>query len=187
MSDTAQITGCSATKEGGGVWLNEQKIMTMSGGSITGNHAGIAGGGIYINPNNINKKSTKLILSGRVTVSGNTAGTDEYDCNVQLGTADEPAFTNNSIAWDNWNGVIVSNGLSRNSNIGIYVPGEDGHPNEKVPENKTTHYEVHGKVGCPFGTIGNDSNTDYLYCFVNDRNGLKGGMQPGDKVYIHWV
>ena len=180
MSGTAQITGCTATNEGGGVWLNEQKTMIMSGGSITGNHAGTAGGGIFMKYH----KSSRLNLSGRVTVSGNTCGYPAYDCNVQLGTKDNNPTTNNQGVND-WNGVINSKGISRNSYIGIYVPGEES-PGDNPVDKDTTVFDRHGIKTKPFGTYSGDTN--YLYCFVNDRNGLKGGLQIGDTHnYIYWV
>lgn len=182
MSGTAQITGCTATNEGGGVWLNEQKTMIMSGGSITGNHAGTAGGGIFMKYH----KSSRLNLSGRVTVSGNTCGYPAYDCNVQLGTGtkDNNPTTNNQGVND-WNGVINSKGISRNSYIGIYVPGEES-PGDNPVDKDTTVFDRHGITEKPFGTYAGDTNN--LYYFVNDRNGLKGGLKLGDNHnYIYWV
>ena len=180
MSGTAQITGCTAMNEGGGVWLNEQKTMTMSGGSITGNHAGTAGGGIFMKYH----KSSRLNLSSRVTVSGNTCGDTEYDCNVQLGTESNNPTTNNQ-GVNEWNGIINSTGITRNSYIGIYVPGTESAGDDPVEKN-TTVFDRHGIKTKPFGTYSGDTN--YLYCFVNDRNGLKGGLQIGDTHnYIYWV
>lgn len=175
MSGSAQITGCTATQEGGGVYLWEQRIMTMTGGSVTGNHAGTEGGGIFLKYH----KDSRLNLSGRVTITGNTGGDAGYDCNVQLGTAAEKDKPINE-----WDGIINSLGITRNSLIGIYVPGSESTGNDPVDKN-TTVFDKHGLKTKPFGSFTGDTN--YLYCFVNDRNGLKGGLQIGDNTYIHWV
>ncbi|MBQ7614285.1 MAG: hypothetical protein IJU77_04515 [Butyrivibrio sp.] len=170
MSGSAQITGCTAEENGGGVWLNEQKTMNMTGGAITANKAGIGGGGIYL----VYHKNSRLNLSGRVMVSGNTFISDGKACNVQLGTAD-----NNPSNANDWNGVINSLGIARNSYIGIYVPGVE------TANKNTSVFDKHGLKSKPFGKYTSDTN--YLYCFINDRNGLKGGLQTGDPTYIHWV
>lgn len=170
MSGSARITGCTATNQGGGVFLNAQKTMNMSGGTITGNHAGSAGGGIFLG----NNEKTRLYLSNRVTVSGNTAVKDgkTVACNVELVTDS--------------NDVINSLGIARNSNIGVYVPGVES-PGDTPAEKNTSQYDKHGLETKPFGKFANGSNTDFLYCFINDRNGLKGGLQLGDNEKIHWV
>ncbi len=182
MSGGAQITSCTANEKGGGVYIGTQRIMNMSGGFITNNHAGGdntigEGGGIYLG-DNIN---TRLNLSRRVTVTNNTAVKNEdgsayatVACNVEL--------TNDS------NEVIrsVGTGVSRNSNIGVYVPGVES-PGDDPLKKKTTKYDKHGIETKPFGKFDNILYTNYLYCFLNDRNGLKGGLQLGDNECIHWV
>ncbi len=176
MSGSAQITGCSATANGGGVFLRNQKTMTMTGGSITGNKAGTAGGGIYLDYH----KNTRLNLSGRITISGNTSISDGKACNVQLGLGEDSE--NNNI--NEWNGIINSKGISRNSLIGIYVPGDES-PGDNPELKNNTVFDRHGLKGKPFGSYEGDTN--YLYCFVNDRNGLKGGLQINDNKHIYWV
>ena len=195
----SRITGCTATEKGGGVYLNAQKTMRMSAGFITGNRAGTDGGGVFL----AYHKNTRLYLSGRVTISGNTAGEigSEYKCNVQLGTqADNPAYNSTGTTCD-WDTVITSedSGIARNSYIGIYVPGTESPlvevTNGSVTELKplpvtdasATTFDRHGIESRKFGNFTDEHHTSYLYCFINDRNGLKGGMMTGDKKYIYWV
>ncbi len=177
LSGSARITGCTATEKGGGVFLNAQKTMNMSGGSITGNHAGTDGGGIYLGDH----KNTRLNISGRVTVSGNTAVKDGQNvpCNVELVTDSNDIINS------------AGTGIARNSYIGVYVPGAVTPDFESylaaMASPQKTQYHKHGMVSAPFGKFERKVNTNYLYCFVNDRNGLKGGLQLGDDVNMHWV
>lgn len=61
------ITGCSASRFGGGVYLGAYSAATVSGAAaIQGNSAGCSGGGLYVDP------TASLALSGG-TVGGNVA------------------------------------------------------------------------------------------------------------------
>ena len=174
MSGSAQIKGCTASENGGGVYLNDKRIMKMTGGSITGNHAGSGGGGIYLG----NDNETRLNLSGRVTISGNTADKDEN------GTGNPKSVPCNVELVRDTNDIINSQGISRNSHIGVYVSGVES-PGDNPEDKDITLYDRHGLEGKPFGKY--TGITDYLYCFVNDRNGLKGGLKLGDTTTIYWV
>ena len=167
------IRGCSAVN-GGGVYLpgSASNCMYMSGGSIINNSATKVGGGIAFYDVN-----SRLYLSGKVNVSGNTATKDGQSvaCNVEL-NHDRPTVKSGSTY--NLNSIINTNngGLKGGSYIGVYVPDD------------ANCYDKHGKEKMPFGTFAIGDNTTNLYSFVNDRNGLKGGIieNPSPNT-IYWI
>ncbi|MBQ6493125.1 MAG: InlB B-repeat-containing protein [Erysipelotrichaceae bacterium] len=157
------IRECSAVN-GGGVYIagNNNYYMNMSGGSIINNRATSVGGGIAFY-----NEDSRVYFSGRVNVSGNTVtkGGKTYTCNVELNKDS--------------NSVINTNGggLYPGAYIGVYVP------------NGTTLYNKHGQETNPFGTFADGDNKNNLYGFVNDRNGLKGGIiteNPSPNT-IYWI
>ena len=161
MMSGGTVQGCSATN-GGGVCVAGGKSMYMSGGSIINNSAVGTGGGIMVYSN-----ASRLYFSGKVNISGNTSEASvakNHACNVELN-------------YDS-NAVINTNngGLYAGSYIGVYVP--DG----------TSLYDKHGAERMPFGTFATNDNTATFYSFVNDRNGLKGGIieNPSPNT-IYWI
>ena len=163
------IGSCSANT-GGGVFVADGKSFDFSGtsGTIRGNQAtseggGIAVGGLY----------TRLYFSEKPIVSGNTC--NGHTSNVELNT--------NMVTGDATNAVIQVKypGLQNKAYIGVYVAGED---NPTPP----SLYDYHGKEAKPFATYANGCNTKTFYSFVNDRNGLKGGLIAGTNTnYVYWV
>ena len=155
------INGCSAIN-GGGVYLGGGNVLNMSGGSIINNSATKVGGGVAVYD-----ASSRLYFSGKVNISGNTCDASvakNKACNVELNKDS--------------NAVINTNkgGLYAGSYIGVYVP------------NGTSLYDKHGAERKPFGTFVTDDNTATFYSFVNDRNGLKGGIieNPSPNT-IYWI
>ena len=152
----------SRATQGGGVYVAENKALNMSGGSITNNNAATQGGGIAVGGSN-----AKLYFSGKVNVSGNRCETSKATnkiCNIELN--------------QDSNGVINTNngGLLAGSYIGVYVP--DG----------AALYDKHGVEKMPFGTFAGGDRTGTFYSFVNDRNGLKGGIIENPEPYtIYWI
>ena len=166
------IQDCSADK-GGGAYLagNINYPMYMSGGSIIKNSAASAGGGIAFYD-----KNSRLYLSGKVNISGNTCELSvatNKACNVELNQdSNEVINTNNG-------------GLFPGAYIGVYVNGTEG---------TSSNYDKHGVERKPFGTFTDGDNTTNFYSFVNDRNGLKGGIiEETDPNYvtgkncIYWI
>ncbi|MBR3226232.1 MAG: prepilin-type N-terminal cleavage/methylation domain-containing protein [Atopobiaceae bacterium] len=102
--------------------------------------------------------NSRLYFSGLVNVSGNVRRSDKTTCNVELN--------------QDSNAIINSHDLNSNSYIGVYVPDTNG------------LYNKHGVELKPFGT---HTDTNNLYCFVNDRNGLKGGILESAPGITHWV
>ena len=171
MSGSAQITRCSANN-GGGVYIdnNGGNTMNMTGGSITQNTANNGGGGIYPAGTNV-----KLYFSGRVTVLGNK---------LQDGTVNNVELHNND------KGIINSRGIERGSYIGVYVSGtyiplteEQRRNGIKHDSGDTDPYKSRGGEGDRFGTYESGTETRFLYFFVNDRNGLKGGLKSDLGIY----
>ena len=150
--------------QGGGVYVvnNASVPFNMSGGSIINNSAATAGGGIAVEGIN-----SRLYFSGKVNISGNTCDASvakNKACNVELNKDSNAVINTNN------------GGLYAGSYIGVYVP--DG----------TSLYDKHGAERMPFGTFATNDNTATFYSFVNDRNGLKGGIieNPSPKT-IYWI
>ncbi len=161
------ITRCTA-KNGGGVWVHNDRRMSMSGGSISANSASTAGGGIMVGNN-----KARLYFSGAAFVYGNTCEASlapSKASNVQM-NQDFPVTANNP---NNPGTIIHTTGLSRGATIGVYVP--------------EAQYKNHGDFADPFATYeGTPAGFNY---FINDRNGLKGGLMEGQAVgtdmKIYW-
>ncbi len=169
------ITRCEAAS-GGGVYIPDNKYyhFTMTGGSITANSATVKGGGIASQG-----KLSRIYFAGAPYVYGNTLSGKA--CNVQM----DQAFTYPSTA-DEWTQApsselyteirVINQGLTRGAAIGVYVPDD------------SNLYASHGVQGKPFATFDFTADTGNLYYFINDRNGLKGGLMEGqhpqnNKVY----
>lgn len=77
ISESARISGNTATGNGGGIYFKNEGTLTMNGGSITGNTTTGDGGGVYFTGNTFR-------ISGNLDISGNKkAGADN---NVYLPT-----------------------------------------------------------------------------------------------------
>jgi hypothetical protein len=158
-----------ASGSGGGVYAAAGRSMSMTGGYILSNRAEVKGGGIAAGGD-----SVRLSFSGKPTVSGNTCAASSAQgglCNLELDLDS--------------NLIINSLGLFNGANIGVYVPGT---MDTEHPENETAPYSDHGGEGDPFGSFPDGTNTATLYGFVNDRNGLKGGLVSGGAPNtIYWI
>ena len=180
--EAGSIYQCTARGNGGGIHLNSG-TLDMIGGTIS-NGSAAQGGGVFVANNRkmymsggsivnntvtvkgggiaIGGSSSKLYFSKRPTVTGNKL--NDAVCNVELD--------------QDTNGVINTNnsGLYPGSYIGVYV--HDG----------VDLYDKHGQEKQPFGTFATGDNIANLYCFVNDRNGLKGGIiENPDPNTIYWI
>ena len=164
------ITRCTA-ELGGGVYMTNtsKSILTMSGGSISANSANTKGGGIAVEG-----KNARLNFSGAAYVYTNTSEASVAEskaCNVEM----DQGFT---VSDKNPGTIIHSNGLIRGAAIGVYVPDSG------------TLYTNHGDEGDPFATYESGTSKNTLHYFINDRNGLKGGLttdQASDNYKIYWV
>ena len=166
------IERCTAENAGGGVFVGNSRAFHMSGTSsrISRNSAGSKGGGIAIGGSD-----SRIYFSVMPTVTANTCTASVADnniCNVELDKATTAVINTEKVTW---NGREY-NGLINGANIGVYVSDEN------------SCYNQHGVEGKPFGTYEEGNNTKTFYSFVNDRNGLKGGLMSGTSGnHIYWV
>lgn len=147
----------------------EKNTAANGGGVFIGGNARVTMTGGEIANNNATTKgggiafdanNNTLYFSGTPTVRNNKLNGTE--CNVCL-----DKDTNN---------FINSNGIEDGASIGIYV--SDG----------TALYDKHGDEGKPFGKYASGTSTSALYGFVNDRNGLVGGLiNSGEANTVYWV
>ncbi len=148
--------------------------MSMAGGNISQNSANTAGGGIAVGG-----KNARIYFSGAPFVYGNTSNASvsaSKASNVQM----DQGF---SVSSNNPGTIIHTTGLIRGATIGVYVPGEDHNDN-----NGGSLYDAHGAEIDPFATYeGTPAGFNY---FINDRNGLKGGLLEeqavGTDMKIYW-
>ena len=158
------ISGCTATN-GGGIYINNSRELHMSGGFIMGNNASTKGGGIAIGGS-----STRLYFSKSPWVSGNTC-----DASVADGKVNNVELDQNNTS------IINSNGIWNGARIGIYV--------SNAPSSNP--YVDRGQENKSFGTFNNANDVNYLYGFINDYNGLKGGLKDGQNTSsdkkIYWI
>ena len=195
--EAGNITRCTATANGGGVCINAD-TFTMSGGTISGGTAN-QGGGVYVNNSNFNMSGGTITNNSAVTKGGGVAfagnspkiwfgGT--LKVNISGNTSEESLATNKAcnVEMDKDSNAVINThngGLLPGSYVGVYVPGvrDDAHP-----ENESGVYRDHGGKKDPFGTFVTGDNTATFYSFVNDRNGLKGGIieNPAPNT-IYWV
>ena len=184
IKNNASISNCSALN-GGALYL-VKGTTDISSGSIS-DCAATNGGAIFVSSsvvpytvlnisggkisgNSASGKGGGIALSdvnanAKLNFSGSAYVHDNYlngkQCNVQLG-------------YDS-NNIINSTGINSSALIGVYVT--DG----------ANLFDKHGASGMPFGKY---DNTDIvnLRFFVNDRNGLKGGV-PIDGIAntIYWI
>ena len=165
----------NSAKYGGGVYLTDGRKMEMSGGSITANTATTKGGGVAVGGN-----GSRMFFSGAAYVYGNTCSASVAPgnaCNVEMDRDFNRASPNPET-------LIVSRGLTRGATIGVYVPGEDHNNNDGG-----SLYDKFGDSMDPFGTYVDGTSTDGFHYFVNDRNGMKGGMledQTADDHKVYW-
>ena len=158
------IERCTAGSSGGGLFVGNHRTLHMygTGSRITGNSAASQGGGIAVGG-----ADTRLYFSQIPTVTGNTsAAAGGKACNLELPFKDIRIIN------------TEAPGLYNSANIGVYVPGEEG---------TGSCYDDHGLERTPFGSYDAGSNTKTFYSFINDRNGLKGGLMSGSEGIIYWV
>ena len=159
------ITRCTAVN-GGGVWINADNYtgyrMSMSGGSISQNKATTLGGGIAVGGN-----KARLNFSGSAFVYGNTCDASVASSkasNVQMNQSFDGTKKDPQNPWT----IIHTSGLIRGATIGVYVPDNN------------SLYNDHGVEAKPFASYeGTPAGFNY---FINDRNGLKGGLMEGQVV-----
>lgn len=169
------VERCQAAASGGGVYVVNGMTFRMSGTSsrIAGNHAVTKGGGVAVGGAN-----TRLYFSVMPVITGNTCDASvatHNTSNLELDYDSNAVINTESVTY---NGREY-HGLINGAYIGVYVPGT---------ESTNSNYDIHGVERTPFGTYAEHDPQKTFYCFVNDRNGLKGGLIGGiANNYIYWV
>ena len=149
ISESARISGNTATRYGGGIYFDKEGSLTMNGGSITGNTATGDGGGVYFGGDTFS-------ISGNLDISGNKkAGADN---NVYLPTNKY---------------IIIAGALTGSNPIGVttektpdasnYVLIASGYKNDAAPE-KFSYENDSTPVSA---TSKNNSTADLVVCQHN--------------------
>lgn len=149
ISESARISGNTATGNGGGIYFKNEGTLTMNGGSISGNTTTGDGGGVYFGGDTFS-------ISGNLDISGNKkAGADN---NVYLPTNKY---------------IIIAGALTGSNPIGVttektpdasnYVLIASGYKNDAAPE-KFSYENDSTPVSA---TSKNNSTADLVVCQHN--------------------
>ena len=114
-SITGNSVSGSSQSYGGGVFVDSDCRFTMDGGSITGNTAGGYGGGVYVD-----SRSTAFTVSGDVTITSNTVGSNASSktSNVYL-PSDKTITVGGKLGENAKIGVTTANAPAENSYLTI--------------------------------------------------------------------
>lgn len=120
ISESARISGNTATGNGGGIYFKSKGTLTMNGGSITGNTATGDGGGVYFGGDTFS-------ISGGVEINSNTKNS-----------------TNNNVYLPTNKYITIAGALTGSNPIGVttektpdasnYVLIASGYKNDAAPE-----------------------------------------------------
>ena len=120
ISESARISGNTATGNGGGIYFKNEGTLTMNGGSITGNTATGDGGGVYFGGDTFR-------ISGNLDISGNKKAV--ADNNVYLPTN---KYINIAGALTGSNPIGVT--TEKTPDTSSYVRIASGRKNNAAPE-----------------------------------------------------
>lgn len=149
ISESARISGNTATGNGGGIYFKSKGTLTMNGGSITGNTATGDGGGVYFGGDTFS-------ISGNLDISGNKkAGADN---NVYLPTN---KYINIAGALTGSNPIGVT--TEKTPDASNYVRIASGSKNDAAPE-KFSYENDSTPVSA---TNQNNSTADLVVCQHN--------------------
>lgn len=151
ISESARISGNTATGNGGGIYFKDKGTLTMNGGSITGNTATGDGGGVYFGGDTFS-------ISGNLDISGNKkAGADN---NVYLPT---------------YKSITIAGALTGSNPIGVttektpdtsnYVLIASGYKNYAAPEKF-----IYENDSTPVSATSQNSNTANLVVCKHNWN-----------------
>ena len=151
ISESARISGNTATGNGGGIYFKDKGTLTMNGGSITGNTATGDGGGVYFGGDTFR-------ISGNLDISGNKkAGADN---NVYLPT---------------YKSITIAGALTGSNPIGVttektpdtssYVRIASGYKNYAAPEKF-----IYENDSTPVSATSQNSNTANLVVCKHNWN-----------------
>ena len=186
---TAFVTGGSVIKNtavngNGGAFYTENGGVNVSGGTIGGSaedaNQAITGSAVYVNAGSANFSGNEESPSAiSYNIASNGGAVDVGSESVRLFFSGSTVISNNtntevagiSNVYLNFDTDLIINaiGLNSNSEIGIYVPGDD------------ELYEHRGISGARFGGYTNNAN---IGCFKNDRT--PGMTVSEDNFKMQW-
>ena len=162
ISESARISGNTATGNGGGVYFKNKGTLTMNGGSITGNTATGDGGGVYFG-------GDIFSISGGVEINSNTKNS-----------------ANNNVYLPTNKSITIAGALTGSNPIGVttektpdasnYVRIASGSKNYAAPE-KFSYENDSTPVSA---TSQNNSTADLVVCQHNWNSTWSSDL------YSHW-
>ena len=151
ISESARISGNTATGNGGGIYFKNEGTLVMNGGSITGNTATGDGGGVYFG-------GDTFIISGNIDISGNK----------KLGA-------DNNVYLPDYKSITVAGALTGSNPIGVttektpdasnYVLIASGYKNYAAPEKF-----IYENDSTPVSATSQNSNTANLVVCKHNWN-----------------
>ena len=162
ISESARISGNTATGNGGGIYFKNKGTLTMNGGSITGNTATGDGGGVYFG-------GDIFSISGGVEINSNTKNS-----------------ANNNVYLPTNKSITIAGALTGSNPIGVttektpdasnYVRIASGSKNYAAPE-KFSYENDSTPVSA---TSQNNSTADLVVCQHNWNSTWSSDL------YSHW-
>ena len=162
ISESARISGNTATRNGGGIYFKNKGTLTMNGGSITGNTATGDGGGVYFG-------GDIFSISGGVEINSNTKNS-----------------ANNNVYLPTNKSITIAGALTGSNPIGVttektpdasnYVRIASGSKNYAAPE-KFSYENDSTPVSA---TSQNNSTADLVVCQHNWNSTWSSDL------YSHW-
>lgn len=135
ISESARISGNTATGNGGGIYFKNEGTLTMNGGSITGNTATGDGGGVYFGGDTFS-------ISGGVEINSNTKNsannnvylpTNKYITIVGALTGSNPIGVTTEKTPDASNYVRIASGSKNDA-----APEKFSYENDNTPVSATS-------------------------------------------------
>ncbi|MBR0281635.1 MAG: hypothetical protein IJQ81_08590, partial [Oscillibacter sp.] len=183
------ISNCSATLNGGGVYLSKNGsaslTATIRGGSIKECQANNGSAvyvqnraifsGVEITDNTVFDINSGAVHGGILYFEGNVKVEDNA-CSADSVYMHDVLLQNNNVTTI----YTTDSGLGEQANVGVYV------------SDSNNAYKNRGQEGQAFGTHGTDNGTDshganYLDAFFNDRDeSLFGYKKDESDSYIYW-
>lgn len=140
ISESARISGNTATGNGGGIYFKNEGTLTMNGGSITGNTATGDGGGVYFTGNTFR-------ISGNLDISGNKKAsadnnvylpTNKYITIAGALTGSKPIGVTTEKTPDASNYVLIASGYKNYAAPEKFIYENDSTPVSATSQNNNT-------------------------------------------------
>lgn len=140
ISESARISGNTATGNGGGIYFKNEGTLTMNGGSITGNTTTGDGGGVYFTGNTFR-------ISGNLDISGNKKAsadnnvylpTNKYITIAGALTGSKPIGVTTEKTPDASNYVLIASGYKNYAAPEKFIYENDSTPVSATSQNSNT-------------------------------------------------